>query len=253
MSFAEKILLKFSYDPKTYQREMNPEGWTLHNALTNLYEVVPHLNDEIKDKKILDFGCGLGFQAIAFIQNGASEVLGLDIDEERLVKAKAMVHQHKLESKISFKAQLDVKEEGKFDLVVSQNSMEHFPQPQETLEIMYRALKPGGKILITFGPPWLSPYGAHMQYFTNMPWVHILFSEKTVMNVRKNFRNDGTISYVEGGLNKMTIGEFEHLMARNHLKVEYRKYDCLKKFNFLGLLPGIREFFINRVTVIVKK
>lgn len=39
-------------------------------------------------------------------------------------------------------------------------------------------------LLITFGCPWLSPYGSHMHFFTKMPWINVFFSETTVMRVR---------------------------------------------------------------------
>ena len=55
--------------------------------------------------------------------------------------------------------------------------MEHFPEPEETLKEMISALTPEGRLFITFGNPWFSPYGSHMQFFTKVPWVNILFSE----------------------------------------------------------------------------
>lgn len=120
---------------------------------------------------------------------------------------------------------------------------------------MKSALNQNGMIFITFGPPWLAPYGSHTQFFTPLPWVNILFSENTVMRVRNNFRNDGAKRYAdaEGGLNKMTISGFERIIARSCMKMQYRRYDSLKRLNLLGHLPIVRELFINQVNCILRK
>jgi ubiquinone/menaquinone biosynthesis C-methylase UbiE len=128
--------------------------------------------------------------------------------------------------------------------------MEHYPEPAATLEEMRRLLKPGGRLLITFGPPWFAPYGSHMHFFCKVPWLNLLFTERTVMAVRARFRQDGAKRYedCESGLNKMSVAKFERIIAEAGLKVEDRRYDCIKGLNFLGRLPLLRELFINHVT-----
>jgi len=117
------------------------------------------------------------------------------------------------------------------------------------MQDMRLALHPAGRLLITFGPPWYAPYGSHMQYFTKVPWVNLLFNEKTVMSVRANFRRDGAKKYeeVDAGLAKMSVGRFERMVSQCGMKVHYKKYECVKGLNFLGRLPGLRELFINHV------
>jgi ubiquinone/menaquinone biosynthesis C-methylase UbiE len=36
---------------------------------------------------------------------------------------------------------------------------EHFGQPDEVLKEMARMLKPDGKVIVSFGPPWYHPKG----------------------------------------------------------------------------------------------
>jgi len=252
MTIAERLLLSLSCDPRTSIRDLNLDGWTPENALRNWREVIPRFDEEIKGKALVDFACGLGFQAVALVQNGASRVLGIDTNAEVLEQARARIRASDLDARIALKPHLDPADEGAFDVVLSQNGMEHFAEPGLALEVMLRSLKRGGKMLLTFGPPWLSPYGAHMQFFTSVPWVNLLFSERTVMNVRRRYRDDGLASY-EPALNRMTLGKFERLLARTRLHVEYQKYDCVKKFNSLRGLPWLRELFVNRVTVVGRR
>ena len=151
----------------------------------------------------------------------------------------------------------EIKEDmkGRFDIVISQNSFEHFNNPIGVLNIMKELLKPRGKIYITFGPPWYAPYGAHMHYFIQIPWVNILFSERSLMSARSKFRNDGATKFkeVEGGLNKMTVKKFNDIIDRNDLIIDYIKYDCVKGMNFLAKIPILNELFINNIRCILTK
>ncbi len=258
MRIQEKILLKFSKDPATVtqERELQPQvEWNVNNALQILLKVFPNFLSELPGKKVVDFGCGWGYQSIALAKNGVRFVLGVEMNPKRLECARQLAAGHHVSSSVQFTDLLTPQYRGAFDIVISQNSMEHFPEPQKTLESMASVLQPQGKLFLTFGPPWLAPYGSHMQFFTGVPWVNVIFSEKTVMNVRKNFRNDGAIRYedVESGLNKMTIAKFEKIIDQSGLMMSYKNYDCVKALNFLEKVPYIREFFINQVNCILVK
>ena len=142
---------------------------------------------------------------------------------------------------------------GTFDVILSSFTVEHFADPAGVLAEMRAALAPGGRLLVTFGPPWLAPSGSHMHFFTPVPWVHLLFAERTVMAVRARYRADGARRYeeVESGLNRMTVGRFERLAASAGLRMERRRYDCVKGIRVLGRAPLLRELFINNVACVL--
>ena len=75
------------------------------------------------------------------------------------------------------------------------------------------------------------------------------------MKVRSLYRNDGAKRYedVESGLNKMSVSKFERLIKTSSLEVVYKRYECVKKMNFLSKIPILRELFINHVSVILRK
>ncbi|MCR9012935.1 50S ribosomal protein L11 methyltransferase [Gabonibacter chumensis] len=55
---------------------------TGHHATTALMlETILEIKPEIKNKKVLDMGCGTGILSIMAAQSGATEVTGIDIDE----------------------------------------------------------------------------------------------------------------------------------------------------------------------------
>lgn len=245
MKLAERLLLSLSYQPT----EAACSEGRLEAALSLLISSFPGFETDIAGKDILDFGCGVGLQSAAMAMRGAGHVLGLDTNPRTLERARALATDLGL-SKLAFQDRLEPRHRGEFDLVISQNSMEHFPDPAAVLEQMKSALRPSGKILITFGPPWFSPCGSHMSFFTSVPWVNILFPESAVLGVRARYISDGAIRYedVTGGLNRMTVRKFEWLVANCGLEPIYRRYRCIKGLDFLCTLPFARELFVNHVS-----
>ena len=49
----------------------------------------PKIWDDLKDKVVIDFGCGSGVDAVEIAKRGAKRVLGLDIRENALAEARA--------------------------------------------------------------------------------------------------------------------------------------------------------------------
>jgi len=174
------------------------------------------LLDQLRDKVVIDFGCGDGHQAIEMAEQGAKRVIGVDIRENALERARA----HAAVAGVTDRCLFTTRTEEKADAVVSLDAFEHFENPAEILEIIYRLLKPSGFIAASFGPTWYHPLGGHL--FSVFPWAHLLFSESALIRWRSDMRNDGAtrFSEVEGGLNQMTIGRFERLVAASRFRIE---------------------------------
>jgi SAM-dependent methyltransferase len=255
MTISEKILLLLSRQPDDSDYEMGSSGGNLDRAMSNLCRVFPDFLDALVGKRVLDFGCGTGTQVVAMAMNGASFVLGVDTNRRSLEKARALGLKMGLGERVTFADHVEGPMKGTFDIVLSHDSMEHFADPARILDDMKSALNENGKIYITFGPPWFAPYGSHMHFFTKTPWVNILFSEQTVMNVRSRYRKDCAKTYeeVESGLNRMTVSKFETLVSDSRMRVEFRDYTCVKGMNFLKDIPLVRELAVNTITCVLEK
>lgn len=120
---------------------------------------------------------------------------------------------------------------------------------------MRNLVKPGGKVIITFAEPWFSPRGHHMDGFTRLPWVNLLFPEGDVMAVRSLYRDDGATRYedVEGGLNRMTVGRFERLMSRSGMQVESLRLFSVKGLPIVTRVPVLRELLTAACSVVLVK
>jgi SAM-dependent methyltransferase len=250
---GERVLAALSRPPGAGDYDAARDPWTEDNALDGLRRAFPDLGEIVRGRRVLDFGCGGGWQAAALAREGAAFVLGVDTNERTLESARALRARLGLDpARLDF-ATCVAPDAGTFDVVVSQNAMEHFGDPAGVLRAMRAAMAPGGRLLVTFGPPWLAPSGSHMHFFTRVPWVNLLFSERTVMAVRARYRGDGARCYeeVESGLNRMTLKRFERTVAAAGLRFERRGYRGVKNLHFLGRIPIARELFVNVVDAVL--
>lgn len=256
MSIPGELLLGlFCRAPEAVPRGSDEPYEYADDPLALLRREVPGLRELVRGKRVVDFGCGQGRQALALCQDFEAIVLGVDPHIPSLDQAQQRLEQSGLPAdRLRFVAAIPEAELGSFDLVISQNAMEHFPKPGSILASMKRLLRPEGRLLISFGPLWLAPRGSHMGFFCPVPWVNLLFSEETVMKVRARYRDDGARHYeeVESGLNRMTLHRFESLIAETGLEIEFKKLTAVKNLDILTRIPHIRELCTNHVTCLLR-
>ena len=259
MRLGERILLGLSRKPGSPEYAGATLNYTVSNSLDFPRKTIPRFLDQIQDKLILDYGCGPGYQAVAMGQRGARGVVGIDINEKWLERARALARQNECDDRVSFSDARSFlannSNRDKFDVVLCCGSFEHFADSARELANMKMMTRPGGKILITFAEPWLSPRGSHMDNFCRLPYLNILFSEKTVMAVRSRFKDDGATRYEEilSGLNKMTLAKFERIIRDSGLTVEHQNFFATKNLPLVKHIPLMREFLVSAVTCILVK
>lgn len=259
MQLGEWILLKLSRKPGSSEYSGATLNYTVQNALDFPKKTIPNFLEYVKGKSVLDYGCGPGYQAVAMAQQGAKTVVGLDINPNWLERANALAAQNQCTDRVSFfeagSFLADSSNRGKFDVVLCCGSFEHFGDSGKELAHMKTMTRPGGRILITFAEPWLSPHGSHMDNFCKVPYLNILFSEKTVMSVRSRFKDDGAKRYEDilSGLNRMTLAKFERIIRNSNLTVEYQHFFATKNLPVVKNIPYLREFLVSAVTCILVK
>lgn len=261
MDFLERLLLSLCYPPGT-GADCNdlPDAEIKYDAHALSYytdRFGEEFLDEIMNRAVLDYGSGGGMQVIAAVKAGAIRATGIDIRESWARVAQRLARQEGVSERVLFVIgqSQDLLDSASFDVVLSRDSFEHFNDPEGVLDELHRILKPGGKVYITFGPLWYSPYGGHMQFMTRYPWLHLLFSEKTIIKVRRLYRNDGAQSFAEaeGGLNKMTVRRFKGLIRRSKFTVRYFKIHPLKKIPLIASIPFLGELFSPYIRTVLEK
>ena len=255
---AEFVLRKLSRDPDSedyFHEHYELKHKNIETYLEELNDTFPNLRKIISNKKVLNVGCCEGLETLALSMLGAAQVYGIDIriDKNKNEEIQKQYPNNNIKFSV-MDGQNTTFADDTFDLVVTCGSFEHFDNPKLMLKEFQRILKPGGRILLT-SSVWAHPWGAHMGFFTKVPWVQYFFSEETIMNVRALYRNDGAKKYseVEGGLNKIGINSFNKIVKELNLQTEYLRLNPVKGITILSKIPYLNELFTNLIIAVLKK
>jgi SAM-dependent methyltransferase len=234
--FAKKILNAVAPPQRRIlgSKEPNKESKTKSNLKTHFGD---DFIEKIHGKTVLDFGCGFGVQSVEVAKLGAGKVIGIDILENRLSGATELAEAQGVGNICQFTKSTDQKA----DFILSKDSFEHFDDPSKILILMDQLLKPEGRVLASFGPTWYHPYGGHS--FSVFPWAHLIFTEKSLIEWRSQFKNDGATRFreIDGGLNQLTIRRFESTVECSPFRIH--KYSAVPIFGLSVLASKpLREF-----------
>ena len=122
----------------------------LHDINPLRCDYIEQRSNGLKDKRVLDIGCGGGILAEALTLRGAN-VTGIDMADMSLKVAKMHLH----ESQLDVDYQLTTAEAfsennaGSFDVVTCLEMLEHVPDPESIVASAARLLKPGGDLFFS--------------------------------------------------------------------------------------------------------
>ena len=107
-------------------------------------------DEEVRNKKVLDAGCGTGIFSIIFAKKGASQVTGIDISPGSLETARSLKKKFNLQN-VEFQKedmlQLPYPDES-FDIVWAWGTVHHTTNPLGAISELIRVLKKGGSLLL---------------------------------------------------------------------------------------------------------
>lgn len=221
-------------------------------------------------KDVLDMGCGAAGKSIYYASLGAKRVVGVDVVTSYQKEAEGLAAQLGYSDVFEFiciDATTIPFAEKTFDTIIMNDFMEHANDPEKVLAEAFRLLKDGGRIYINF-PPYYHPFGAHLSDTINMPWVHMFFSDKMLINAYKEFTRgvpDGEerikfrISKNSAGeeyfsyINKMTIKKFDGLLKKLNLTPKYYHEAALRGFLAPMAHGPLRECLIKMVVCVLER
>jgi SAM-dependent methyltransferase len=229
---------------------------------------------DVAGLRVLDVGCGLGARSVALASSAAAEVVGIDTDAEKLRWARTLASTEGVEN-VGFILQSVCRlavAGGRFDIAVLTDVVEHLDDPAAALAECARALRPGGKLLVAF-PPYLSPWGAHLFGYIRIPWAHLLFTDRELVETWRSHylhqaANGKTYCTPQRArcimaatavdelwdLNRMTIRSFLQLVRETPLSVATLR---LKTPRGMGSLltrsKWLREYMVTRLVAVLEK
>ena len=131
--------------------------WDMESEFKPLHEINPlrldyiikHANG-LKDKQIIDIGCGGGILADSMAEKGGS-VTGIDMGEAPLSVAK--LHQLESGQNVNYRQitaeEIAEKEASQYDIVTCMEMLEHVPDPGSVIEACAKLVKPGGDVFVS--------------------------------------------------------------------------------------------------------
>ncbi len=260
--WSERLLFRFCWRPDDPARgSVERAGLSLASStyrsqgrFEELLEKFPGLSAEVfRGKRVIDFGSGEGHLAFDLGAH-AGRVVGLEFRDAFVERASAQAERLGLNN-VDFMNSVEVQpEHHRADFIISVDSFEHFDDPAAIHATCARLLKPDGRMLVTFGPAWLHPKGHHLGFLCRVPWFHLFFSERTIMNVRSLYRDNGARRFadVSGGLNHMTLRRFRRFVAGSPFEFEVLHLIPIRGFGPLVRVPLLREMFISVISGVLK-
>lgn len=134
--------------------------WDTNGPLKTLHQINPLRvkfikdNTDIKNKKILDIGCGAGILSVELAKQGAN-VTGVDLAKQAIMTAKLHVlDKHKDDNlNVDFKNialdKLVETSDEKFDVITCMEMLEHVPYPNQIIANASKLLKDNGIIFLS--------------------------------------------------------------------------------------------------------
>lgn len=136
----------------------------------------------IDGKNVLEIGCGEGGILEAFVERGC-HCVGVDLSESKIEFAREAMAAHVSAGRAEFHAgdiydaEIGSRLEGRFDLAIMKDTIEHVYGHDRILRRIRDFLAPRGVLFVGF-PPWRMPYGGHQQMadtkLGKLPYYHIL-------------------------------------------------------------------------------
>lgn len=136
---------------------------------------------DVKNKKVLDIGCGFGWFELNVLNRGVKKIVGLELSEEDLSTVKKHVKNNKVFFTTGSAINLPFKDKA-FDTVVAWEVVEHIPKNTEDkmFKEVFRVLKKDGVFYLS------TPYDSFWsKYFDPAWWLigHRHYSEEKLINL----------------------------------------------------------------------
>jgi SAM-dependent methyltransferase len=177
------------YDTPTLMARTKKRLMEVHNSI------------DLANKRVLEIGCGTGYEVWYLSHHFGSDAYGVDVAERPGWKS--------LEDDRTHFSWADITDHNPlpqefFDRIISFVVWEHVTHPYKALGEVYRMLKPGG-ICWLHANLYRGPVASHLYREIKFPWPHLLFSDEVI---KEFYRRQGKTERGTAWVNKLTWAQY---------------------------------------------
>lgn len=176
-----------------------------------------HESIDLRGQRVLEFGCGAGFEIWYLDHWFGADATGVDVVERRAWSSLTGERTHFVLADLATDRPFPADH---FDRIVSFSVFEHVSHPYAALAALYDVLRPGGLA-------WISanlhrgPRASHHYRHVNFPYPHLLFEDDVF---REFFRRRGLTEQGASWVNRLTWAEYENHFERLGFRVKALKF-----------------------------
>jgi SAM-dependent methyltransferase len=225
---------------------------TPQNLAYRVGKIAPYLSG-----RWLDYGCAEGGYAEALLSNGASSVVGVDVDEGRISQAIArgipnatfqVFNGYELESK-----------DNSFDGAFVNEVLEYVADEQASLRDIYRVLRPSGRLVLISPNRWF-PFEGHGATIMNVelgfptpliPWLPGRFTRHW-LHARNYWPHQLAAQVQDAGFVIHDIGFIWPVLDTFRWLPPPLIPTCQRWMERLDRTPGVRRFGLSTLVVATK-
>lgn len=224
--------------------------------LCHLIPEITYRCGDLRNKKILDFGCGTGSSTVA-LAGQWGEVAAYDIDLKSLAICQERINEHGFTDRVIFyEGDLEkIKDKmGSFDFILMNGVIEHIPLSfqglrKKVLLDLFSLLNPVGYLYINETPNRLFPFDFHTTKLWWLPWSKpgSNWAYRRAMKTKKHLEYVASHSQGPLGLEERGVWGATYFEIRKYLSgLPYRIMNSEKEYDRhvdykLGKAPSIKR------------
>jgi SAM-dependent methyltransferase len=206
-----------------------------------------HREIDLADKRVLEIGCGAGYEVWYLSHHFGADATGLDIIERAAWQELADERTHYVLGDLTAARLFD---DDAFDRIISFAVWEHVAHPSTALAETFRVLRPGGLAWIKANL-YRGPMASHLYADIAFPYPHLLFTDDVIREfMRRHDRPVGGASWV----NRLSWADYDSRIRRLGFRIRALRFtgqpideEFYRRFeSILGRYPRAdlaRDFF----------
>jgi SAM-dependent methyltransferase len=153
------------YDEAEFFAEYSRMPRSIHGLGAGMeWETFQWLLPDLRDKRVLDLGCGFGWHCRYAHEHGATKVVGIDLSEKMLARARATTDAPEIEYRRCAIEDIEVSA-NEFDIVISSLAL-HYVEPFDLVcRKIHRCLVPNGLFLLSVEHPIFTALPAQTWFY----------------------------------------------------------------------------------------